>query len=312
MADLDIQENKAVRVSNISPSANEKTVSDFFSFCGKINKLFLTKVENADTSVAVVQFETESAAKTALLLTNALIIDRPITVVPYATAQEKEKPVEAATDAVVNEKAEVPADNITQRDFGVPDDQRSKTSVVASLLAAGYVLGQDALVKAKDLDEKHMISLQAKVAVASVTAKLHEIDVSYGITEKAQTLQKQATDKVKQLDEQYKISEKAKEVGNKITTTTTTAVNKVLAQPTVATTVNVVKEKATTVKNSVSAQFTELESETKRQIEEKQKEKGTKPDEVVPTTTTSQTEVPKQPEVQSQEENKATETTKLI
>lgn len=74
-----------------------------------------------------------------------------------------------------------------------------------------------------------MISLQAKVAVESVKAKLHEIDLSYGITEKAQSIQKQATDKVKQIDEQYKISEKAKEVGNQIKTTTTTAVNKVSA-----------------------------------------------------------------------------------
>jgi len=285
----------------------------FFSFCGKISKLYLTKTENADTSVAVVQFETESAAKTALLLTNALIIDRPITVVPYSTGQEKEKPVETTPNdnPVVNAKTEVPADHITQRDFGVPDDQRSKTSVVASLLAAGYVLGQDVLVAAKDVDEKNMISLQAKVAVASVTAKLHEFDMSYGISEKAQNIQKQATEKVKQLDEQYKLTEKAKEVGNKITTTTTTAVNMVLSQPTVASTVSAVKEKATTVKNSVSASISELETETKKQIEEKQKEKvGGKTDEAgTSTTTTPQIEAPKQPEAQPQEEAKpATET----
>jgi len=312
-AELDIQESKAVTVSNISPSANEKTVSDFFSFCGKINKLFLNKTENADTSVAVVQFETESAAKTALLLTNALIIDRPITVVPYSTGQEKEKPAESTPNAnpVVTATTEVPADHITQRDFGVPDDQRSKTSVVASLLAAGYVLGQDVLVAAKEVDEKNMISLQAKVAVASVTAKLHEFDVSYGISEKASNIQKQATEKVKQLDEQYKISEMAKEVGNKITTTTTTAVNKVLSQPTVASTVSVVKEKAGNVKNSVSTTFSELETETKKQIEEKQKEKvGGKPDEAGTVTTTPQIEAPKQPEAQTQEEAKPVTETK--
>lgn len=37
------QETKAVFVSNISPNATEKTVSDFFSFCGKITKLTLRK-----------------------------------------------------------------------------------------------------------------------------------------------------------------------------------------------------------------------------------------------------------------------------
>jgi len=304
--DLDIQESKAVIVSNISPSANEKTVSDFFSFCGKITKLFLTKTEGSDTSVAVVQFETESAAKTALLLTNALIIDRPITVVGYSFGQEKEKTEQPAEQTpVLSSTSQVPDSKITTRDFGVPDEQRTKTSVVASLLAAGYVLGQGALDSAKDLDEKHMISLQAKVAVESVKAKLHEIDLSYGISEKAQSFQKQATEKVKQIDEQYKISEKAKEVGNQIKTTTTTAVQKVLAQPTVQSTVNVVKEKATNVKNSVSAQINELESETKKAIEEKQKEKAEKKGEDVTQ--------PAQPKEETKEDTeKATESTKLL
>jgi len=313
MADLDIQESKAVIVSNISPSANEKTVSDFFSFCGKISKLFLTKTEGSDTSVAVVQFETDSAAKTALLLTNALIIDRPITVVGYHTggAEEKEKPVEQApSDAVISQNTQVPDNKITQREFGVPDEQRSKTSVVASLAAAGYILGQDALEKAKELDEKHMISLQAKVAVESVKAKLHEIDLSYGISEKATSLQKQATDKVKQLDEQYKISDKAKEVGNQIKTTTTTAVNKVMQQPTVASTVTAVKEKATSVKNTVSAQITDLETETKKAIEEKQKEKAAAEKKEDPATQTTQPA--KEPATKEDQPDKATETTKLL
>jgi len=42
------------------------------------------RVRSQGTSVeAIVEFESEAAAKTALLLTNALIEDRPITVAPY-------------------------------------------------------------------------------------------------------------------------------------------------------------------------------------------------------------------------------------
>lgn len=72
------------------------------------------------------QFETESASKTALLLTNALIIDRPITVVGYSTGQEKEKTPEQPTPeaTVVSPTTQVPENKITQREFGVPDDQR--------------------------------------------------------------------------------------------------------------------------------------------------------------------------------------------
>jgi len=311
MADLDIQESKAVVVSNISPNANEKTVSDFFSFCGKINKLFLTKTEGSDTNTAVIQFETDSAAKTALLLTNALIIDRPIIVIGFSSGTPEAEKVPEKN--VVSPNTQIPENQITQREFGVPDDQRSKTSVVASLVAAGYVLGQDALDKAKEVDEKHMISLQAKVAVESVKAKLHEIDVSYGISEKAQSLGKQATDKVKQIDEQYKISEKAKEVGNQLMTSTTTAVNKVLSQPTVASTVNVVKEKATNVKNTVSAQFNELEAETKKAIEEKQKEKAEKKmDDGVAPTITATAITGTSTKQETKEEDKTTETTQLL
>lgn len=55
----------------------------------KINSLFIFfyREEGKDTSSAVIQFETESAAKTALLLTNALIVDRPITVTAYLNSQ---------------------------------------------------------------------------------------------------------------------------------------------------------------------------------------------------------------------------------
>jgi RNA recognition motif-containing protein len=36
-----VQPNTQVYVTNISPSASEKTVTDFFSFCGKINSMTL-------------------------------------------------------------------------------------------------------------------------------------------------------------------------------------------------------------------------------------------------------------------------------
>ena len=55
---------------------------------------------------------------------------------------------------------ELKAEDISQKEFHVADSQRSKTSVVASLAAAGYTVGEDALTKAKAYDEKHMITLQ--------------------------------------------------------------------------------------------------------------------------------------------------------
>lgn len=143
------QDSRAVYVTNISPNANEKTVSDFFSFCGKISKLFVNKYvefqilpnsvadipffREQETSSAVVEFETESAAKTALLLTNALIVDRPITVVPYTSTPSTQQSATGATVDVVppkNPGTPVAQHEITQRDFkGVPDEQRVSCSL---------------------------------------------------------------------------------------------------------------------------------------------------------------------------------------
>lgn len=80
-------ENKqrAVLVENLSPSVTEKTLKDFFFLCGPIESITLNEQKNAqgdaeESLVAVVVFEESSAAETAVLLTNAVLVDRAITV----------------------------------------------------------------------------------------------------------------------------------------------------------------------------------------------------------------------------------------
>jgi hypothetical protein len=82
-----------------------------------------------------------SAAKTALLLTNAVIVDRSIVVEPL-TAAHAPPPADA----------QMAAGDIQHKTFAVDDAQRSKTSVIASLIAAGYSVGTGTLAKAKDYD----------------------------------------------------------------------------------------------------------------------------------------------------------------
>ncbi len=67
---------------------------------------------------AVVTFETESAAKTALLLTSALIIDRPIVVSPYSP------PAALLTDIPLPGESITTGEHIDQKAFAVPDEQR--------------------------------------------------------------------------------------------------------------------------------------------------------------------------------------------
>jgi hypothetical protein len=201
------EEIKAVFVSNISPNATEKTVSDFFSFCGRIIKLTLRKDTSSEgVQEAVVIFETDSAAKTALLLTNALIVDRPITVVPYTPSTDPE-PQQPTTQE--------PA-SITNRTFTAPDSERSKTSVVASLLAAGYILGTDSVAQARDFDEKHMISLQIKVGAEQVKAKANELDKALHITETATAIKTVTLEKAKEVDEKFGITSKANQAAEAV------------------------------------------------------------------------------------------------
>jgi len=260
----------AVEVRNISPNANEKTVSDFFSFCGKITRLYLDKEEGKDTSRAVVEFETESAAKTALLLTNALIVDRPITVVSYPPKDSQQTQAQTPTPGTP-----VPTEKITHRDFGgVKDEERTKTSVLATMIASGYVLATDAVSKAKQYDDDHNITLQLKVGMEQLKVKAHELDQTYGISEKAASVKLQATEKAKKMDEEYKISEKATAAADKVKATATNVASKAQENPTISQAVDSVKTGWQSVANSVTGFYQDYKDQTQRAIEEKQKQRA--------------------------------------
>jgi len=190
-----------VLVTNIAPQATEKTVSEFFSFCGKIVRLVMRNGSGTGgTHEAVVSFETEAAAKTALLLTNALIVDRPIMVTPYSP------PASLVGDLPQPGETVTSGDQIQQKQFTVPDDERSKTSVIASMIASGYVLAHDATQKAKEYDDAYNISLQLKVGAEELKKKMLEVDNQYQISATAASYTQAATEKIKSLDQQYGVS----------------------------------------------------------------------------------------------------------
>jgi hypothetical protein len=253
------QDPRAVFVTNISPNATEKTVSDFFSFCGRITRLNLRSGADG-VQEAVVVFESDSAAKTALLLTNALIVDRPITVVPhFPVAGEEAQGVEA--DKAV----------ITERAHAAPDAERTKTSVIASLVAAGYVLGTDTIQKARDLDDKHMISLQLKVGAEQLKAKANEIDRQLHISETATAIKTGVVEKAKEVDEKLHITEKVGAAATVAKQQATALAEKAGQNETIAKGVGLLKA----VGDVVVGQFATLKEETSKAIDEKKQEKGT-------------------------------------
>jgi len=253
----------AVEVQNISPNATEKTVSDFFSFCGKISNLYMDKDVSKGTFRAVVQFETEAAARTALLLTNALIVDRPITVLSYTKGPITENKLPQTPGTPVS------SEHITHRDFGgVHDNERTKTSVLASMVAAGYVLASDSLTKAKSYDEEHtQFSTKLKQGVEVVQNKASELDKQYGISDKVGAVKQSATEKAKKLDEDYHLSEKASAAVQSVKQTAQSVSDKAQENPTIKSGVDSVKAGMATAVQY----YKDLQAQTSKAIEEKQK-----------------------------------------
>ncbi|CAN1146127.1 Binding partner of ACD11 1 [Linum perenne] len=68
--------------------------------------------------------------------------------------------------------------------------------VVKTMLAKGYILGKDALVKAKALDESHKVS-------ASAAAKVAELSSRIGLTDSIQS----GMETAKFIDEKYHVSD---------------------------------------------------------------------------------------------------------
>jgi hypothetical protein len=129
--------NCQVQVKNISTSATEKNLRDFFSYCGNITSLKLTPCtcDHGATNTAIITFSNLAAVQTSLLLSHAMIVDKPITV-------------------------EVLGDSSASKRYVEPEGGASKSSIVAKMVASGYKLGDDAKTKAKTFDESHTSALK--------------------------------------------------------------------------------------------------------------------------------------------------------
>jgi hypothetical protein len=261
--------NCAVFVSNIGPNAGENTIAEFFSFCGRIEALSLTTLPDG-TKQAVVVFDSPKSARTALILNNSLIYERTISVLPAQAQPQVEIPAPSETPNPHIEKA---------NQSPLPENA---THAIASMLAAGYKLSQDALEKAKALDESvgfsDKVSATFKQGVEKVKGKVDQIDEKLGLSVKAQivkdTIQLTATG----VDEKLGITNKAKVVAHTFTGIAATigevfenVADKTKAfvesNPTLSSGVNKLKSLSQNVDSTVEG----IESETKKLIEEQHK-----------------------------------------
>ena len=80
---------------------------------------------------------------------------------------------------------------------------RKAEDIVGSMLAKGFVLGMDAVEKAKAFDEKRQLT-------STATAKVASLDKTMGLSQKFNTSTIVVNEKMKEMDEKYQVAEKTK------------------------------------------------------------------------------------------------------
>ncbi|KAK1261823.1 hypothetical protein QJS04_geneDACA008862 [Acorus gramineus] len=182
---------RTVKVSNVSLSASERDIKEFFSFSGDIEYV---EMQSADewSQIAHVTFKDSQGAETALLLSGATIVDLSVIITP---APEYHLPPMASVQQVPKDRN--PGGSSTESAVQKAED------VVSGMLAKGFILGKDALNKAKSFDEKHQLT-------STATAKVTSLDKKIGLSEKVSMGAAAVNSKVKEVDQKFQVSEKTK------------------------------------------------------------------------------------------------------
>ncbi|KAL4341864.1 hypothetical protein GQ457_08G006120 [Hibiscus cannabinus] len=172
-------EIRTVKVSNVSLLATEQDINEFFIFSGEIEYVEMQR-DNERSQVAYITFKDHQGAETAVLLT----------FVNIELAPDYKLPDSFTTQATGNgEQAEA--------GFTKAED------VVSTMLAKGFIIGKDALSKAKAFDEKHQLT-------STASAKIASLDQKTGLSEKFSAGKTVVNEKMREVDQKYQVSEKSK------------------------------------------------------------------------------------------------------
>ncbi|KAI4314509.1 hypothetical protein L6164_027412 [Bauhinia variegata] len=180
---------KTVKVSNVSLGATERDLTEFFSFSGDIEYVEMQSHDER-SQTAYVTFKDSQGAETAVLLSGATIVDLSVTI--NLDPDYKLPPAVLASAA-----------NESKSPGGAESALQKAEDVVSSMLAKGFVLGKDAVNKAKSFDEKHQLT-------STASAKVSTFDQKIGFTEKISAGASVVSDRVREVDQKFQVSEKTK------------------------------------------------------------------------------------------------------
>jgi len=170
---------RSVYVTNISSKATLKDVSDFFSYCGNVEKVIQTKDPYNQTSqIAVIVMDHEHAYATALILSNVIIVDSPIQMYPYRDLVD------------ITAASQKHAENYAEK------EKRSAIKVVKVLIDCGHITDQKTIgiisKRAQQLEETSTIQQRINLALKFATGK-NRTDNDQQIQETLNTVKETAT-----------------------------------------------------------------------------------------------------------------------
>ncbi|XP_027360717.1 binding partner of ACD11 1-like [Abrus precatorius] len=177
---IHVSDIRTVKVSNISLITSKKDIEEFFSFSGDIRYIEMQR-ETDRTQVAYVTFKDTQGADTAILLTGSKIGDLYVTITPV---EKYQLPPEALPSSPTNESVAA---------------IKKAEDVMSTMLAKGFILGKDAINKAKSFDERHQLTSNASSTVASIDRRM-------GLSDKLSIGTAIVNEKVREMDEKYQLS----------------------------------------------------------------------------------------------------------
>ncbi|XP_042503484.1 binding partner of ACD11 1 [Macadamia integrifolia] len=184
-----------VEVTGLSPTATEKDVYDFFAFSGTVEHVEI--IRSGDYAcTAYVTFKEAHSLETAVLLSGATIGDQRVCITRWGHNGDEfdfwNRPSSWRLDDETGSR-----DTHGNHFVSTPGEALTMAQeVVKTMLSKGYVLGKDALSKAKAFDESHQVS-------ATAATKVSEVSKNIGLTDKLCA----GVEAVKSVDEKYHVSE---------------------------------------------------------------------------------------------------------
>lgn len=184
-----------VEVTSLSPRATEKDVHDFFAFSGAIEHVEIIRYAEC-ACTAYVTFKDAHALETALLLSGATIADQPVCITRWGHHEDGFNFWNRPSYNDEDETSSTPREPFIHN---AGEAVSMAQEVVKTMLANGYVLGKDAVSKAKSFDESHQV-------LATAAARVAELSERVGLADKFCA----GVEAVRSVNQRYHVSETTK------------------------------------------------------------------------------------------------------